>query len=163
MASSLFAQFATNRKAEVEGTWVTFDNSAMFKLARMGRTNKRYMRLIDAALKQHKVAIKNDNLAPEIDEQITQDAFLKTVLVDWKGVAVPEVFGTDDAVPYNYDNGKKLIEALPELYAALKEQATGMANFRAQEIEDDTKALSQSSSSSLTGEAEPSLIEALPE
>ena len=130
MASSLFKTFATNKDSETKGTRITFGGDESFLIARMGRTNKRYQLAVEAASKEHKIAIRNETLDPAIDEAITLDVFLKTVLLDWSGVKVPEVFGVDEEVGYNYDNGKKLMLALPELYTNLREQATSVSNFR---------------------------------
>lgn len=155
MASSLFAQFATNRKAEVEGVPVTFGNVnedgtvPTFRLARMGKSNKRYQKLIEAETKPHIHAIRSNNLAPELDEAITLKVFCATVLVGWENVIVPEVFQPtsdvpggelkDRPVPFSAENAEKLMKALPELYANLKEQAQGMAIFRAEELAADSK------------------------
>lgn len=161
MASSLFAQFATNRKAEVEGVPVTFGNVnedgtvPTFRLARMGKSNKRYQKMIEAETKPHIHAIRSNNLAPELDEAITLRVFCASVLVGWENLIVPEVFDASahtiagpvreadgvrlSYVPFSAENAEKLMKALPELYANLKEQAQGMAIFRAEELAADSK------------------------
>ena len=138
---SLFSQFATSRKAEVEGVEFTFggENAAIFTLARMGMNNKRYKRMVEQETKPYAHAIRNDNLAPEIDEAITLKIFIVTILLGWKNVVEPKVFGTDEEVPCTPENAEKLFKALPELYSALKENASKMSNFRAEEIELDSK------------------------
>jgi hypothetical protein len=145
---SLFEQFATNRKAEVEGIPVTFGGTntdgtvPTFRIARMGRSNKRYQKMIEAETKPHLHAIKNDTLAPEIDAQITRKVFVHTVLLGWDNVAVPQVFGTEEKVPFTPDNALKLFDeenGLPELYYSLREQAQKFATFRQADIEEDSK------------------------
>lgn len=136
---SLFDQFATSRKAEVEGVEVTFGGNTTFRIARMSRSNKRYQRMIEQETKPHIHAIRNDNLAPEIDDAITMKVFIATVLLGWKNLVEPKVFGTDDAIEYTPDNAEKLFKALPELYTALKENAAKMSNFRSEEVEADSK------------------------
>ena len=142
---SLFQQFATNRKAEVEGIEITFGGAnpdgtiPTFRIARMGRTNKRYQRMLESETKPHIHAIRNDNLAPEVDAAITLKLFVATILLGWNNVQVSEVFGTEESVPFTAENATKLFAALPELYDSLKEQATKMSNFRAEEIEADSK------------------------
>ena len=138
---SLFEQFATNRKAEVEGVEFTFggDNAPVFRLARMGNTNKRYKRMIEQETKPYAHAIRNDNLDPAIDEAITLKLFISTILLGWRNMVEPKVFGTDEAVPCTPENAEKLFKALPELYSALKENAAKMSNFRSEEIEADSK------------------------
>jgi hypothetical protein len=142
---SLFSQFATNRKAEVEGREFIFGEAnadgsmPTFRLARMSNTNKRYKKMIDIETKPHIHAIRNDNLAPEIDEAITLKVFISTVLLGWKNVVVPEVFGSDDQVECTPDNAEKLFKSLPELFIALKENAQKMSNYRTEDIEADSK------------------------
>jgi hypothetical protein len=141
----LFEQFATNRKAEVEGIDVTFgDTNAdgsvpTFRIARMGKNNKRYQRMIEQETKPYMHAIRNDNLPSETDEAITMKVFIATVLIGWQHIIVPQVFDTTDEVSCTPENAEKLFKALPELYIALKENAGKMSNFRAEEVKADTK------------------------
>jgi hypothetical protein len=146
--SSLFAQFATNRKAEVEGVEVTFGGDAVFRIARMSKSNKRYQKMLEQETKPHIHAIRNENLSPEIDEQITMKIFIATILLSWKGVEAPELFtqaehsvieGDKLYLPFTPENATKLFKALPELYIALKDNAQKMSLFRAEEIETDSK------------------------
>jgi hypothetical protein len=142
---SLFEQFATNRKAEVEGVEVTFGSKnpdgtiPTFRIARMGKTNKRYQKMLEAETKPHIHAIRNDTLSADIDEAITLKIFLATVLLGWSGIIEPKIFGSDQAVPYTAENGEKLFKALPELYATLKQQASTMSLFRDSQVEEDSK------------------------
>jgi len=135
----LFEQFATNRKAEVEGIEVTFDNTTFFRIARMGRSNKRWSKLLEQKTKPYSHQIRTDTLSSELDEAITRECFIETVLLGWRGMREPEVFGTDDEVPFSQDNARKLFDALPELYLALVQQSNKVSNFRAAEVEADSK------------------------
>jgi len=141
---SLFAQFATDRKAEVEGIECTFDNEAFFRLSRMGKTNKRYQKMLEAETKPHIHAIRNDNLDPAIDESITLKIFIAVILLGWRGLKCPELFSPEEhsdngCVPFTTENAERLFKALPDLYVALKENAGKMSNFRAEEIATDSK------------------------
>lgn len=135
----LYNQFATSKEAEVKGVEVTFDNETFFRIAREGRGNKKYQRLLDLETKPHVQSIRNGVLDPKVDEAITRKLFLEAVLLGWRGVKEPLIFGTDDEVPYTRENAEKLFDALPELYHALREQAQKMSNFRAAEVETDSK------------------------
>lgn len=147
----LFQQFATNRKAEAEGIVVSFGGEnadgtlAQFRIARIGKTNKRYQKMLEAETKPHIHAIRNDNLAPEIDEAITLKIFIATILLGWENVSIPELFSPEehslpgDYLPFTAANADKLLKALPELYEELKTNASKMANFRAEEITEDSK------------------------
>lgn len=157
--AGLFAQFATNRKAEVEGVEVTFgspneDGSIpTFRVSRMGKQNKRYQKMLETETKPHIFAIRNENFPAELDEAITLKIFIATILLDWKNVRVPELFteeehsevsldgegGQTRYLPLTPENAEKLFKALPELFIALKDNAQKMSLFRDQEIAADSK------------------------
>lgn len=147
----LFAQFATSKKSEVEGVVVSFGGENVdgtfpqFRIARMGKTNKRYQRMLEAETKPHIHAIRNDNLSPEIDEAISLKLFIATILLNWANLRVIELFTEAEHslpggyLPFTAANAEKLLKALPELYEELKSNATKMSNFRAEEISEDSK------------------------
>lgn len=152
--SSLFQQFATNRKAETEGVVVTFGGETTFRIARMNKANKRYQKMLEQETKPHIHAIRNDNLSSDIDEAITLKIFIATVLLGWEKLTMPEVFSVEEHtiptdeqgaglygkyVPFTPENAERLFKALPELYNALKENAQKMSLFREQEIAEDSK------------------------
>ena len=142
---SLFAQYATNRKHEAEGIWVEVQaatehqKATRFRVARRGRTNKRYRAMLDAEIKPFSVQLRNETLDPETDEQITRKVFCSTILLGWSGVYAPEIFGTEDEIEFTVDNAIKLMKALPDLYDMLVEQASKASNFRDAEREDEAK------------------------
>ena len=142
---SLFAQFATNQKAEAEGIPVTFGGTnedgtvPTFMLARMGRANKRYLKMLEVETKANAVALRTSTLDSEADERITRRIFCRTVLVGWKNIIVPEVFEQDGPVHYSHENAEKLMVALPELYSELTRRAQDFTTFRTEEIERDSK------------------------
>jgi predicted ATPase len=136
---SLFEQFATNRKAEVEGIEVTFDNVTFFRIARMSKNNKRYQKMLEAETKPHRQALLNDTMDAKLAEAIDHKVFISTVLLGWRGLKEPKIFQTDEEVPFSAENATKLFDALPELYTELQKQASKLSNFRAAEVEDDSK------------------------
>jgi hypothetical protein len=142
---SLFSQFATDRRAELEGIEVRFGaknedgTEPIFRIARMGTANKRYKKMLEQETKPHIHAIRNETLSAALDEAITMRLFCTTVLLDWRDVIVPEVFGDNERAPFSPENAEKLMRALPELYSTLREQAAKMSTFRTAEIEADSK------------------------
>jgi hypothetical protein len=148
---SLFSQFATDRRAEVEGIDVTFDGVTKFRVSRMGRSNKRYQKMVEAETKVHRHAIQNETFPTELDEAITLKIFIACILLGWEKLRMPELFTPDEHcvpaddggsyLPCTPENAARLFgkDGLPELYIALKEQAQKMANFRAEDIAEDSK------------------------
>jgi hypothetical protein len=143
--ASLFEMFATNHKAEIDGIEFRFgvknadDSEPIFKLARLGSANKRWKAMLEKETKPYATQIKNDSLAPELDEEITMKVFCTTVLIDWRDLIIPQVFGTDEKVAYSVDNAIKLMKALPELYSTLREHAAKMSNYREAQVAEETK------------------------
>jgi hypothetical protein len=129
----------------------------VFRVARMSKTNKRYQKMVETETKPHIHAIRNDNLDPAIDDAITLKIFVATILLGWRNVRVLELFSEEEHtimgerfsdadpekrikyLPFTAENATKLFKALPELYATLKENASKMSLFRAEEIDADSK------------------------
>ena len=63
------------------------------------------------------------------------DCFIKYVLLGWENVK--DESGKD--YPYTEENARKLMTALPELYADLLTQANDFSNFRAAEVQEMAK------------------------
>ncbi len=143
--ASLFDQFATSRKMEVEGILIDIGGGTRFRIARRSKTNKRYTKVLEAATKPYQTAIEKETLSPEVGEAIMLDVFCSTLLLDWEGVQYDPRMGTLSPepelgiVPFSLFNAKVLMTALPELYDELSKQAGRMSNFRDAEDEADAK------------------------
>lgn len=144
---SLFSQFATDRKAEAEGIWIQTDATTQFRIARRGRSNKRFRAMIDAETKPHEAQIRTGSLDPDVDAQISLKVFAHTLLLDWRGVkdeqhrifSAEDHDGPDGTVKYTPERGIALLTALPDLYDLLSENAGKATNFREVQIENDGK------------------------
>lgn len=137
--------FAVNNKAEMEGIEFRFGavnedgSEPVFKLARLGPANKRYKAMISKETKPLMTQINNDALPDEVSEEITLRVFCSTVLIGWRDLVLPEVFGSADRVEYSAENATKLMKSLPELYSILRAEAAKMSNFRDAVVSSDTK------------------------
>jgi hypothetical protein len=132
----LFETFETDTKAEAEGKWFNFppnkDGSKPgFKLARMSRSNPRYLAALESVMKTFKTEIKLEILSEEMAYEPFLEIFLDTILIDWRNVQ--DKNGV--TIPYSRDNAKELFEKLPSLYEILREQANSLVNFRSTEVE----------------------------
>lgn len=141
MTVSLYKQFGTNKEAEVKGVWVEIggfeegDKNPAFKLARMGKSNKKYTKELERAMKPHRKAMQLDLLNENVAEKVMMETFVKTVLLDWRNVKNEK----DKTEKFSFDNAIKLFKDLPDLYAVLLEQSSEASLFREIELEGDSK------------------------
>jgi len=99
----VFAQCATDPKAEVNGVWRDIGNGTKLLVARAN--NRRYSKLLSKLFEEHKEALdKEDDAADALSDSIMVQVFAETVLVGW------EKLGYKGAeLPYNLDNAKMVL------------------------------------------------------
>ena len=135
---SLFDQFETNTDKEAEGVEVQYapnkDGSVpTFVVSRMGKSNKKYSKMLDKATKPYARQLQLGTLANETADKLFMDVFVKTVLKGWKNV-----YGRDGApLEFTPENAAMILTALPDLYDDLQEKAKSAALFREEERETD--------------------------
>jgi len=144
---SLRKQFATDKAKESAGIGIEFganeDGSVpKFFISRMGKSNKRYQKALEAATRPHRRAIELGTLANDVAERLFMGVFVDSVMVSpgWENVKLSDVTG-DDAdegfAPFNKENAVKLFANLPELYDDLQEKAKSAALFRDEALEEE--------------------------
>ena len=137
---SLYKQFETNSDFEQNGIEIDYGlNEAgkpiKFKIARAGGSNKAYAKALEKAIRPHKMALDNGNLANDVAEAALLDVFCTSVVVGWTGVT--DRNGKD--LPFTKANAIKLFTDLPDLYANLRDHSNKAALYRVAEVEDDLK------------------------
>ena len=135
---SLFAQFKTDERKEVEGVPVQYAPNGdgtipTFFLSRMGKTNKKYTKELNRATKPFSRQLQTDTLPPEQAESIFMGVFVKTVLKGWANVRDED----GNELAFTVENATALFKKLPDLYDDLTEQAKSAALFREADIEAD--------------------------
>lgn len=135
---SLFDQFETNAVKETEGVDVQYapnkDKTVpTFTISRMGKTNKRYSKMLEKVSKPYARQLQLGTLAEETAEAMFMGVFVKTVLMGWSNVRGKD--GKD--LEFTPDNALMVFKALPELYDDLQDKAKSAALFRAETNEDD--------------------------
>ena len=136
---SLHTQFATNETKEIEGVMVQYGANKdgtipTFKLSRMGRSNKKYTKALDAATKPFRRQLDLGTMDAATSERIFMEVFVITVLTCWYDVQVKDL-----TVNYNKENAMNLMKELPELYDDLQEKAKSAALFRDEAVEEEAK------------------------
>lgn len=144
---SLSKQFETNQAAEVQGVEVTYapneDGTVpTFVIARMGKSNKNYMKALEKATRPHRRAIELNILDNETADDIFTGVFAETVLIGWKNIKTSDITGdsNDEGYsPYSKINATRLLKRLPDLYDDLQRQASQASTFRDETLEDEAK------------------------
>lgn len=136
---SLYSQFATNQSKEVDGVMVEYGPNSdstvpTFKLSRMGKSNKRYAKALDAATKPYRRQLELGTMDQAISERVFMEVFVTTVLLGWNDVEMD-----DSKAAFNKANAIKLFTDLPELYDDLQEKAKSAALFRDEALEIEAK------------------------
>lgn len=135
---SLFDQFETNTDKEAEGVTVEYAPNKdgtipTFTISRMGKSNKKYSKMLDKATKPYARQLQLGTLANETADKLFMGVFVKTVLRGWNNV-----YGRDGKpLEFTPENAEMLLTALPDLYDDLQEKAKSAALFREEEREAD--------------------------
>ena len=139
---SLYKQFATNTEKEIEGIEVQMteaenDDGSIptFVVSRMGKSNKRYSKALEAATRPYRRQIELGTMNNDKAEEIFLGVFVDTVLKGWKNVR--DESGAD--MPFTKQTATKLFKDLPEVYERLQEEAKLSANFREASLEEEVK------------------------
>ena len=119
----LYKQYKTDEKKEVEGIWVPLSATARIKVARMG--NPRYRDCIKRLSSPYRVAGINDQIPPEVYQQMVREAVAETILVDWEGLT-----SDGDPVPYTRDKALVFCTDLKDFYDFVLTAASSMETFR---------------------------------
>ena len=139
---SLNKQFATNTDKEIEGIEVQMTEAEnedgsipTFVVSRMGKSNKRYSKALEAATRPYRRQIELGTMNNDKAEEIFMGVFVDTVLKGWKNVR--DESGAE--LPFNKQSATKLFKDLPEVYERLQEEAKLSANFRDAALEEEVK------------------------
>ena len=139
---SLYKQFATNSEKEMEGVEVQMTEAEnedgsipTFVVSRMGKSNKRYSKALEAATRPYRRQIELGTMNNDKAEEIFMGVFVDTVLKGWKNVR--DENGAE--LPFNKQSATKLFKDLPEVYERLQEEAKLSANFREASLEEEAK------------------------
>jgi hypothetical protein len=139
----MYDLFKTDKGLEREGVLVEY-GAFRVKIARTGGANKRYLKRLEAALKPYRRAIQTDTMSEELAGELMRRVFAETVVLDWetavdgewrRGIEAPD---GGELLPVTADNVAKTLEALPDLFTDLREQAGKVSLFRQTVIEGDS-------------------------
>jgi hypothetical protein len=120
-------EYATDKKAEIEGIEKDFGNGCFIKIARIG--NSEYKKAFRKITKPYEKAIRRGNVSEDLADKFMIEALSKTIVLGWRGM---QEDGKD--VPYSVDECTRILTEYPDLREQIYEIANEMESFK---IEDD--------------------------
>lgn len=133
---SIYDLFETDMEKEVEGFWHPVNKNISIKMARAGGANMAYSKVMELKTRPHRKrggAFEGENVDVALANELMQEAFAETIILDWKGITTKE----GKKVPYSPAAAVRLLKDLPDLFIELRDAAGSAANFRLEEVKDD--------------------------
>jgi hypothetical protein len=133
---SIWDLYETDLAKEVEGFWHKVNKKISIKMARAGGANLAFSKAMEEKTREHRKrggALEGDKVDVELVTEIMKEAFAETIILDWKGITDRD----GKKVAYSVAAAKKMLDALPDLYAELRDAAGAAANFRIEGIKED--------------------------
>lgn len=139
---SLYKQFYVSEQKEIEGVEVKIYDACnddgtipTFILSRMGRTNKRYTKALEAAARPYRRQSELGVMDNDKAEEILMNVFVDSVLRGWEHVQDRK----GKEVKFTKEAAIGLFKDLPDLFDRLQEEAKQLANFRDDALEAEAK------------------------
>ena len=124
----VFAQYATDETAELEGVWIPHGD-AKFLIARSG--NRHYGKELSRLVEQNKVLLDaKDDAADKLSEQIMIDVLASTILLGWEGVGFK-----GQPLTYTKENAMMLL-GVKDFRRKVVEWSDDLTHFKAKLVED---------------------------
>lgn len=140
---SLYKQFKTDSVSETKGVRLEYGDFRV-TVARAGGGNKNFAKVLDRKSKPYRSQIRLETLDPDVGRRIMAETYAESVITNWETLVEGEwkagVEGPDGALlPFTAKNVAATLEALPDLFGDIQEQAGKVALFRESIREDDSK------------------------
>lgn len=136
---SLRSTFKTDKTKETEGVDVEVSindhngEPIVINISRMGTSNKKYTKRLEAIMQPHQAALNNDSMPNELAGKLIRKVFAETVLNGWSNLPKSELTGVEtdtEFLDFNIENALALFEELPELYTDWSDRAKKASSFR---------------------------------
>jgi len=133
---SLYDLYETDLVKEVEGFWHKVTKAISIKMARAGGANLAFTKAMEEKTREHRKrggALEGDKVDVELVTEILKEAFVETIILDWKGVKDK----SGKKVAFSVAAAKTLVADLPDLYSELRDAAGLASNYRFEGIQAD--------------------------
>jgi hypothetical protein len=130
----LFAEFATDETAELDGVWMPY-KGRKFLIARSG--NREYGKLLSKLYNKHQKTLEaKDKEADKKSDEIMAEVCAKTILKGWEGTMVVEKGG--QPVHYSHENAKKAL-LIKDFRSFIMRLADDVESFKVVKEDDQEK------------------------
>lgn len=149
MSSSMYKSFETDKSLEKKGIIIDYGDFRL-RVAYAGVSNNKYRQFAEAKFKPVRRGIETGSVSILDQKAIMMEIFAKTIVLDWETritdaegnhswvQGIPPKEG-DDLLPFNEENVLATFRALPHLFDDVSQQSESMTNFRALELEEESK------------------------
>lgn len=138
--------YRTSPELEKNGIWLDFGNGLRIKIRRAGGRNLFFEQVLQAKMKPYRFQIEHGRLDPETDQKLLREAYAEAVIIDWQWMDQD-----GNPLPFTTENVLALLEADPDLFGEIRQQAQKLANFAAEQLEQDAKNLPTGSAGNESG------------
>lgn len=125
-----YASYKTNQELEKDGIELDLGEAGLFKIARAGGSNQKYLKRVQALSKPYRRAIQAGSIDQKDSDRIVITAFAEHVVLGWERVTGPD----GQPLPYTTENAIQLFTDLPDLFQTIQESANDASLFR-QEVQ----------------------------
>ena len=143
---SMYETFKTDSGVETAGVRIEYGDFRV-TVARAGGANKKFAKILDRKTKPHRRALQLETMDPEVGKRLMIETYAEAVITNWESLRDGawkqgiEAASGDALLPFTTANVIATLEALPDLFADIQEQAGKVALFRQSLREDDSKNL----------------------
>lgn len=132
---SLYDLYATDPDMEKGGIILNYGEGVRVKIARAGGANANFAKVLERLSRPYRKRLDTGTLDDDTANDLFTRVFAEAVVLDWEGVTDRE----GKPVKFNADNCAALFKDLPDFFADVRDAATTVSNYRAEEIEEDVK------------------------
>lgn len=130
---NIYEMFETDDQLEASGVWIDYGKAGSFLVGRMGGANTKFAQVFEAKMRPYRRQLDNKTLPLDVAEKVLRESFIEACLMGWENVKDRK----GKAIKFSKAAADKLFQDLPDLFTDLHTQASQMANFKVEEVEED--------------------------
>ena len=119
-----------------QGIDLRLDADRVITIHRAGGANRKFAKVFSRVVKPYRRKLQNGTIDQDVSDKLMREVYAESVIIGWSGIT------SDGAeVPFNKTNCMAFLEAFPEVFDAIQEEAQRVANFIGQQKEEDAETL----------------------
>jgi hypothetical protein len=122
-------EYATNKKAEIEGVWKDFGNGCFIKIARIG--NPEYKKIFQKVTKAYQASARRGALSEDKANKLMIEVMSKAIILDWK-----EMYEGSQKIEHSQEECVRILTEYPDLFEQINEIANEMESFKLEQDEE---------------------------